>query len=119
MISSTAKTDDYRLHCKPLTAARVDGYCYDFLVDERKEKAYAKARKQLLKQKERANESYARYSKARKAWKEAKKNTTPHGATNTISALNDAVNQCQREVAKNGVPESKRAKAWLLSLIHI
>ena len=116
MISSTAKTDDYRLHCKPLTAARVDGYCYDFLVDERKEKAYAKARKQLLKQKERANESYARYSKARKAWKEAKKNSTHHGATNTISALNDAVNQCQREVAKNGVPESKRAKAWLNSL---
>ena len=96
MISSTAKTDDYRLHCKPLTAARVDGYCYDFLVDERKEKAYAKARKQLLKQKERANESYARYSKARKAWKEAKKDTIHHGATNTISALNDAVSQCQR-----------------------
>ena len=116
IISSTAKTDDYRLHCKPLTAARVDGYCYDFLVDERKEKAYAKARKQLLKQKERANESYARYSKARQAWKEAKKNTTHQGATNTISALNDAVSQCQREVAKNGVPESKRAKAWLNSL---
>lgn len=94
----------------------MDGYCYDFLVDERKEKAYAKARKQLLKQKERANESYARYSKARKAWKEAKKNTIHHCATNTISALNDAVNQCQREVAKNGVPESKRAKAWLNSL---
>ena len=65
----------------------MDGYCYDFLVDERKEKAYAKARKQLLKQKERANESYARYSKARKAWKEAKKNTIPAVAMNLISAL--------------------------------
>ena len=119
MISSTAKTDEYGLQTKPCTVARLDGYCYGFPVDERKEKAYSKARKQLMKQKDRASESYARYSKARKVWKEAKRTSGSSGSsvTNvTNSAINEALNQCQREVARNGLPEKKRAKAWLDAL---
>ena len=34
----------------------------------------------------------------------------------TNSAINEALNQCQREVARNGLPEKKRAKAWLDAL---
>ena len=119
MISSTAKTDEYGLQTKPCTVARLDGYCYGFPVDERKEKAYSKARKQLMQQKDRASESYARYSKARKVWKEAKRTSGSSGSsvTNvTNSAINEALNQCQREVARNGLPEKKRAKAWLDAL---
>ncbi|CAL6270635.1 unnamed protein product [Bathycoccus prasinos] len=119
MISSTAKTDEYGLQTKPCTVARLDGYCYGFPVNERKEKAYSKARKQLMKQKDRASESYARYSKARKVWKEAKRTSGSSGSsvTNvTNSAINEALNQCQREVARNGLPEKKRAKAWLDAL---
>ena len=119
MISSTAKTDEYGLQTKPCTVARLDGYCYGFPVDERKEKAYSKARKQLMQQKDRASESYARYSKAKKVWKEAKRTSGSSGSsvTNvTNSAINEALNQCQREVARKGLPEKKRAKAWLDAL---
>lgn len=121
MISSTAKTDEYRLQTKPCAVARLDGYCYGFPVDERKEKAYSKARKQLVKQNDRANESYVRYSKAKRVWKEARRSQQSDGsgaaaAKATNSAIIDALNQCQREIARTGLPERKRAKAWLDAL---
>ena len=121
MISSTAKTDEYRLQTKPCAVARLDGYCYGFPVDERKEKAYSKARKQLVKQNDRANESYLRYSKARRVWKEARRSQRSDGsgaaaAKATNSAIIDALNQCQREIARTGLPQRKRAKAWLDAL---
>ena len=121
MISSTAKTDEYRLQSKPCAVARLDGYCYGFPVDERKEKAYSKARKQLVKQNDRANESYLRYSKARRVWKEARRSQQSDGsgaaaAKATNSAIIDALNQCQSEIARTGLPQRKRAKAWLDAL---
>ena len=49
----------------------MDRYYYDFLVDERR-KAYAKARKQLLKQKERANETRGTRKPGRRGKKQRK-----------------------------------------------